>query len=356
MSKKSKSFDLEQLVRPNIRDLKPYHSAREDFSEGLLLDANENSYGDPSRSPQELHRYPSPTHPPLRQRIAEWRSVRAENIFVGVGSDEGIDLLYRIFCTPGRDRILITPPTYGMYRVSANIHDIAIDEVLLDKDNFQPRVDRILEAVTPHTKILLLCSPNNPTGNTFEREKVRRLVEEFPGIVVIDEAYIDFSDRQSWASEVNRYPNLVVLQTLSKSFGLAGIRLGITVAPEDIIQYMMKVKAPYNVNKLTASQAMDAFDRLGSIESNIADIREQRKQLRRQLQELPLVEHIYPSEANFLLVKVQNAYEIYEQLADQGIIVRYRGNEPHCESTLRITVGTSADNERLISALKELSI
>lgn len=351
-----KSFNLKQLVRPNIRALKPYHSARQDFSEGLLLDANENSFGDPSRSPHNLHRYPSPTHPPLRQRIAEWRGIEPDNVFVGVGSDEGIDLLYRIFCIPGQDRIITTPPTYGMYKVSANIHDIAIDEVLLTKDAFQPRVDEILETATDHTKLLLLCSPNNPTGNTFEQERIRRLVKQFPGIVVIDEAYIDFSEEESWASEVNRFPNLVVLQTLSKSFGLAGIRLGITFASKAIISYMMKVKAPYNVNKLTAQQALEAFDKLDSIQSNILDIRNQREQLRAQLEQLSLVQHIYPSEANFLLVKVKSALDIYEQLANRGIIVRYRGNEPGCENTLRITVGTPDENKHLISALKQLSL
>lgn len=352
----SNSFNLEQLVRPNIKALKPYHSARQDFSEGLLLDANENSFGDPSQSSKNLHRYPSPTHPPLRQRIAGWREVDPENVFVGVGSDEGIDLLYRIFCMPGQDRILTTPPTYGMYRVSANIHDIFIDEVLLTENNFQPRVDQILKAATEHTKILLLCSPNNPTGNTFERKKIQRLVEQFPGIVVIDEAYIDFSDEKSWTSEVNRYPNLVVLQTLSKSFGLAGIRLGITFASKAIIDYMMKVKAPYNVNKLTAQQALDAFDKLDSVQSNIADIKKQRTKLQQELEQLSLVQHIFPSEANFLLVRINNALTIYKQLADQGIIVRYRGNEPHCENTLRITVGTPAENKRLISALKKWSL
>lgn len=352
----NKSFKLTPLVRPNILALKPYHSARQDFSEGLLLDANENSFGDPSQSPQDLHRYPSPDHPPLRQRIARWRGVEPENVFVGVGSDEGIDLLYRIFCRPGQDRILTVPPTYGMYTVSAHIHDIAVDEVLLTEDSFQPRVDQILETATDRTKLLLLCSPNNPTGNTFERERIRQLVEQFSGIIVIDEAYIDFSEEESWASEINRYPNLVVLQTLSKSFGLAGIRLGITFASKAIIGYMMKVKAPYNVNKLTAQQAMNAFDKLKSIQSNIDNIKKQRKLLRKQLSQLALVQHIFPSEANFLLVKVTNALDIYEQLANQGIIVRYRGNEPHCENTLRITVGTPAENKRLISALKQLSL
>ncbi|HLR33017.1 MAG TPA: histidinol-phosphate transaminase [Fodinibius sp.] len=353
----SNSFNLKRLVRPNIQALTPYHSAREDFSEGVLLDANENSFGDPSRSSQNLHRYPSPTHPPLRRRIARWRSVKPDNVFVGVGSDEGIDLLYRIFCVPGRDRILTTPPTYGMYNVSARIHDIAVDEVLLAKDNFQPRVDQILDAVTEHTKLLLLCSPNNPTGNIFERKKIHRLVEQFPGIVVIDEAYIDFSDEKSWApGVVETYPNLVVLQTLSKSFGLAGIRLGITFASKAVIDYMMKVKAPYNVNKLTAGQALDAFENLDSIRETIADIREQRDRLRDQLEQVSLVREIHPSEANFLLVKVDRAPEVYKQLAARGIIVRYRGNEPLCENTLRVTVGTADENKRLISALKQLSI
>ncbi|MCW9708672.1 histidinol-phosphate transaminase [Fodinibius salsisoli] len=352
----SSSFELEKLVRPNIKALKPYHSARQDFSEGLLLDANENSYGDPFQSAEHLHRYPSPTHPALRDKIAEWRGVNRDNIFVGVGSDEGIDLLYRIFCRPGKDRILTTPPTYGMYKVSANIHDIDIDTVLLTEEDFQPKVDQTLEAVTDQTKILLLCSPNNPTANTFDRPKVRRLVEQFPGIVVIDEAYIDFSDVESWAPEVNQYPNLVVLQTLSKSFGLAGIRLGITYASPEIINYMMKVKAPYNVNKLTAQKALDAFERLDQIQDRVTQIKEKRTSLRKKLEPLALVKYIYPSEANFLLVKMNgDAQNIYDRLTKQDIIVRYRGNEPLCDNCLRITVGTDDENDQLISALKQLS-
>lgn len=353
----SSSFELEKLVRPNIKALKPYHSARQDFSKGLLLDANENSYGDPFQSNQHLHRYPSPTHPELRQRIAEWRNVNLNNIFVGVGSDEGIDLLYRIFCAPGKDRILTTPPTYGMYKVSANIHDIGIDTVLLTEEEFQPRVGQILDATTERTKILLLCSPNNPTGNIFNRDKVRQLVEEFPGIVVIDEAYIDFSEEPSWALEVNRYPNLVVLQTLSKSFGLAGIRLGITYASPEIINYIMKVKPPYNVNKLTAQKALEAFDRLGQIRTRVDQIKENRKSLRKKLEQLNLVKYIHPSQANFLLVKMHgDARAIYEKLTEQGIIVRYRGYEPLCKNCLRITVGTEEENNQLISALNQLSI
>jgi histidinol-phosphate aminotransferase len=353
----SPSFDLEKLVRPNIKALKPYHSARQDFSEGLLLDANENSYGDPFQSDQQLHRYPSPTHPKLRERIAEWRDLKLDNIFVGVGSDEGIDLLYRIFCAPGRDRILTTPPTYGMYKVSANIHDIGIDKVMLTEEDFQPKVDQILEATTDQTKILLLCSPNNPTANTFDRDKVRRLVEQFPGIVVIDEAYIDFSDEPSWAPEVNNYPNLVVLQTLSKSFGLAGLRLGITYASPEVIDYIMKVKAPYNVNKLTAQKALEAFDKLDEIQARVHQITEKRKELRKELEQLSLVNYIYPSQANFLLVKMKaDARTIYEKLTEQDIIVRYRGSEPLCDNCLRITVGTDDENEQLINALNQLSI
>lgn len=349
------SFDLDKLVRPNIKALEPYHSARADFSEGLLLDANENSLGAPFTDNDDLHRYPDPSQEKLRDLIAQWRGVRIENVFVGVGSDEGIDLLYRIFCQPGRDRVLTTPPTYGMYEVSANIHDITVDEVLLEENTFQPRVDAILEAVKPDTKIIFLCSPNNPTGNTFDENRITRLLEEFSGLVVLDEAYIDFSEQSSWAQKVAQYPNLVVLQTMSKSFGLAGIRLGITFANEDIIDYMMKVKAPYNVNKLTARHAIKAFEKLDTIKFNIDAIKKERKQLRDKLNKLNAVKKVYPSDANFLLVKIENADEIYQKLANKNIIVRYRGNEPLCDRCLRITVGTPDENEQLISALKSVT-
>lgn len=349
-------FKLDELVRPNIRALEPYHSAREDFSDGLLLDANENSLGSPFPDDDELHRYPDPAQRKLRDLIAQWRSVRQENVFVGVGSDEGIDLLYRIFCTPGEDRVLTIPPTYGMYGVSAAIHNIAVDTALLERENFQLQVDNILDAVTSDTKMLLLCSPNNPTGNTFSADRITRLIESFRGIVVIDEAYIDFSDEESWARKVAKYPNLIVLQTMSKSFGLAGIRLGMTFANEDIINYMMKVKAPYNVNKLTAEKAIEAFKKLDTIQFNIDAIKKERKQLRKKLNKLDVVQQIYPSDANFLLVKVENAKKLYQQLSEKGIIIRYRGNEPLCENCLRITVGTPDENEQLISAIKDLTI
>lgn len=350
----NRSFDLEKIVRPNIKKLVPYHSAREDFGEGLLLDANENSLGTPFPDDQQLHRYPDPKQTKLRELIAEWRGVRPQNVFTGVGSDEGIDLLYRIFCQPGQDRVLTTPPTYGMYNVSANIHDISVDEVLLDEQKFQPRIDKILEAVKPNTKMLFLCSPNNPTGNTFTTEKIRTLIEEFQGIVILDEAYIDFSDQESWAPKVVDYPNLVVLQTLSKSFGLAGIRLGITYAQEEIIDYMMKVKAPYNINKLTAEKTIEGLQNWETVQFRADAIKKERKQLKDKLEQLKIVRQVYESEANFLLTKFTDAQKVYKQLADQDIIIRYRGNQPHCENCLRITVGTPDENERLISALKKL--
>lgn len=348
------TFDLDSFVRPNIKKLTPYHSARQDYKEGLLLDANENSLGAPFNDDQELHRYPDPAQKNLRKLIAEWRGVRMENVFTGVGSDEGIDLLYRIFCKPSQDRIITVPPTYGMYRVSANIHDISIDEVLLEKNSFQPQPDEILNSVTPQTKMLFLCSPNNPTGNTFEKDIVTKLVREFPGIVVLDEAYIDFSDQQSWVPKITTYPNLVVLQTMSKSFGLAGIRLGIAYAQEDIINYMMKVKAPYNINKLTSKQAIRGLRNWKTVKFNVDAVKKERKKLRHQLEKLEIVKHVYPSEANFLLIKINDAKTVYDKLAEKKIIVRYRGNEPLCSNCLRITVGTPDENDQLISALKKL--
>lgn len=350
----NRSFDLEKLVRPNIKRLIPYHSAREDFGEGLLLDANENSLGAPFPDDQQLHRYPDPRQKQLRELIAEWRGVRPQNIFTGVGSDEGIDLLYRIFCRPGKDRVLTTPPTYGMYNVSANIHDIYVDEVLLDEDGFQLQADAILDAVQPNTKMLFLCSPNNPTGNTYATQEIRKLIEQFDGIVIVDEAYIDFSNQESWASKVVKYPNLVVLQTLSKSFGLAGIRLGITYAQEGIIDYMMKVKAPYNINKLTSKKAIEGLQNWETVQFRVDAIKKERKVLKDKLGQLKIVQKVFDSEANFLLAKFTDAKKVYEKLVEQNIIIRYRGDQPLCANCLRITVGTPDENERLISALKNI--
>lgn len=348
-----KTIDIESLVRPNIKHLKPYRSARDDFKEGLLLDANENSLGAPVRNQLELHRYPAPTQDRLRKKIAEWRQVDFENIFLGVGSDEAIDLIMRIFCEPGRDSIITTPPTYGMYKVSANINNLRVKEVLLS-ENFQLQPDRILNEADDHSKLLLLCSPNNPTANAMKYTDLLKLISQFPGIVVVDEAYIDFSSRESLAGLVQQYPNLVVLQTFSKSFGLAGIRLGIAIANPEIIGYMLKVKAPYNINKLTAQTALDAFENMELMKFNIKKIKEEKAYVAEQLTHAEQVEKVYPSDANFLLFKIKNAEEIYRKLAEQGVIVRYRGNEPLCENCLRVTIGMPDENIRFLKALKEV--
>lgn len=349
----SATTNIEALVRKNIRNLSPYRSARDDFQDGILLDANENSLGSPVRNPLNLHRYPTPTHDKLRKKIAEYRRVDFENIFLGVGSDEPIDLLMRIFCEPVRDSILITPPTYGMYKVAANINDVGVREVLLTED-FQVQPDKILEQADETTKLLFLCSPNNPTANDLKQTDLLKLVTQFRGIVIVDEAYIDFSRQESMAAMVQQYPNLVVLQTFSKAFGMAGIRLGVAISNPEIIKFMLRVKAPYNINKLTADVALDAFEKIDLVKFNINKIREERKYVAEQLAYSDAVQKVYPSNANFLLFKIHNAKEIYQKLAQKGIIVRYRGNEPLCEDCLRVTIGMPDENVRFLKALKEI--
>lgn len=347
------SFNVEKLVRENIRNLVPYRSARDDFDSGILLDANENSFGAPLDSNLELHRYPMPYQEKLRERIANYRNVDVKNVFVGVGSDEAIDLLFRIFCEPSKDRIIINPPTYGMYRVSANINDVAIDEVLLTPD-FQLQTGAILDAVTPNTKLIFVCSPNNPTANNVRRKDIITLLKNFDGIVIVDEAYIDFSEQESLANKLKNYPNLVVLQTLSKAFGLAGIRLGVALASPDIIKYMMKVKAPYNVNKLTSKAAIDAFINLDTVQKNIASIKQERARIINRLNQIPEVEKIFPSDGNFILFRIHEALSIYKKLAEHGVIVRYRGNEPHCENTLRLTIGIPKENDQFLNTFNQI--
>lgn len=346
----NKKFNLEKIVRENIRDLKPYRSARDDLDSGILLDANENSFGSPIESELELNRYPMPYQEKLRSVIADYRKVDTENVFVGVGSDEAIDLLFRIFCSPGKDKVITNPPTYGMYKVSANINNIKVDEVLLTPD-FQLQTERILNRVTDFTKLIFVCSPNNPTANDMDRNDIIHLLENFDGLVVVDEAYIDFSEQAGFAEEVKNYPNLVVLQTLSKAFGLAGIRLGIAIANPDIINYMMKVKAPYNVNKLTSQAALTGFGNSESVQKNIKSINSENNRIVAKLENLAQVENVFPSDANFLLFRVDDALNVYKKLADSGVIVRYRGNEPHCENCLRVTIGTTEENDQFLSSL-----
>ncbi|MEX0722093.1 MAG: histidinol-phosphate transaminase [Balneolaceae bacterium] len=349
-----KEIELKSLVRENIRNLKPYRSARDDFDSGILLDANENSFGAPFPDEHELNRYPMPYQEKLREKIAAFRGVQTENIFTGAGSDEAIDLMFRIFCEPGKDRILINPPTYGMYKVSANINNVAVDEVLLT-EGFQLQPDKILEKVQPETKLIFICSPNNPTSNSMHRKDILKVVEEFAGIVVLDEAYIDFSGHAGFAKEIEKYPNLVVLQTMSKSFGLAGIRLGTAFAHPEIIAYMMKVKAPYNVNKLTSEAAIKAFSYLDEITIKIREILNEREEVIKKLVTYPCVEYVYPTDANFILFKISDAEEVYKKLAAEGVIVRYRGNEPHCENCLRLTIGTKKENKHFFAALDKVA-
>lgn len=349
----SRNIDIHTLVRKNIRNLQPYRSARDDFEKGVLLDANENSLGAPVQNTLQLHRYPSPVHHNLREKIAAYRQVEPENIFLGVGSDEAIDLLIRIFCRPGQDSVLITPPTYGMYKVSAAINDVAVKEVLLT-EKFQLQPQKILDLTDDSVRLLFLCSPNNPTANDLKRTDLLKLITQFPGIVVVDEAYIDFSRQESLAQMVRQYPNLVVLQTFSKAFGLAGVRLGVAVANPEIIGYMLKVKAPYNINKLTADTAMKAFSSMELVKFNISKIREERQYVAEQLGQCKDVEKVYPSDANFLLFKILGAKEVYQKLADRGIIVRYRGNEPLCDNCLRVTIGMPDENIRFLKTLKEI--
>ena len=346
-------FDIDNLVRDNIRNLTPYRSARDDFDSGTLLDANENSYGSPVRNTLNLHRYPSPTQDELRDRIAEYRNVDRENIFLGVGSDEPIDLLMRIFCEPGQDSILVNPPTYGMYKVAANINNVNVQEVLLT-EKFQLQPDAIVDEANEKSKLLFLCSPNNPTANDLKRTDLLKLVAKFKGIVVVDEAYIDFSRQESMAQMVQQYPNLVVLQTFSKAFGLAGIRLGIAISNPDIINYMLRVKAPYNINKLTADTALKAFEQMELAKFNINAIKDERDYVAEQLSLSSVVTKVYPSNANFILFKIENAKEVYQQLAERGVIVRYRGNEPLCDDCLRVTIGMPDENVKFLKALKEI--
>ena len=350
-----RKFDIDTLVRENIRNLKPYRSARDDFDSGILLDANENGLGAPFQDDMDLHRYPMPHQELLRDKIAEFRSVKRENVFVGVGSDEAIDLLFRIFCAPGKDRIIINPPTYGMYKVSATINDVAVDEVLLTED-FQLRPSAILDAVTPSTKIVFICSPNNPTANSINNTDILSILQNFNGIVVVDEAYIDFSDEESYASLLPEYPNLVVLQTMSKSFGLAGIRLGVAFASPEVISYMLKVKAPYNVNKLTSKVALEGFNQVQKMKENVQILINERDDVAAELEKIPEVLKVFPSDANFLLFRVNNAYEVYQNLAKEGVVIRYRGNEPFCEDCLRLSIGTPAENKAFLEALKKVLV
>jgi histidinol-phosphate aminotransferase len=346
---------IENLIRPNIKALTPYRAARHDYESGVLLDANENSIGSVlTMDGVELNRYPDPFQKALRTLLAELAGVQLENIFVGVGSDEVIDLLIRIFCEPGSDSILIAAPTYGMYRVAAEIQGIQVRQCLLTRD-FQIDQNAIQSSANGTTKLIFCCSPNNPTANLLRRDDILALSRSTNAVVVVDEAYIDFSNAESLAAEINRHPNLVVLRTLSKAWGLAGIRLGYAVASPSIVEYLMKVKPPYNINALTSSVALRALRNVERMRQAVHEIVMLREQLAEQLRGLSYIENVYPSDANFILVRCADAKRIYRALAERGIIVRDRSSEPLLENCLRITVGTAEQNALLIDTMKELS-
>lgn len=346
-------FNLENTVRENIKRLTPYSSARKEFSGAaqIFLDANENSFGSPL--PVNYNRYPDPLQWKIKEKIAVIHSIKPNEIFIGNGSDEAIDLLFRIFCEPQKDNILICPPTYGMYEVSANINDVGIKRANLTED-FRLDLSKIELATDENTKLLFICSPNNPTGNSFKNEEILKLTENFKGIVVVDEAYIHFSNKESLLSEIKNFPNLVVLQTFSKAWGLAGLRVGSAFANEEIITLFNKVKPPYNVSEIAQHAILEAFENTENVEKTIAEVISEREKLIGNLRELSFVKKIFPTDANFVLVKTSDANSIYEFLLGEKIVVRNRNNVELCEGCLRITIGTAEENESLLKSLRKL--
>lgn len=340
---------LQELTRPNIWQLKPYSSARDEYNgaaASVFLDANENPYNMPH------NRYPDPMQRELKKELAQIKRVSPENIFLGNGSDEAIDLVYRAFCEPRMDNVVAIDPTYGMYQVCADVNDVEYRKVLLDK-NFQFSADRLLEAADAHTKLIFICSPNNPTGNDLLRGEIEKLIRNFDGLVVLDEAYNDFSESPSFLQELDKYPNLIVLQTFSKAWGCAAIRLGMAFSSSEIINILSKIKYPYNVNELTQKQAINMLSRYVEIEDWIKTLKEERERLEVAFAALPCTVKMFPSNANFFLARVTDAGKIYNYLVDQGIIVRNRNSVSLCGNCLRVTVGTKLENNKLIEALKQ---
>ena len=344
------AFELDKLVRPNIKTLKPYSSAKDEYTGDakVLLDANENSLGSPLT--KWYNRYPDPYQQKLKEKLAFVKQIAANQIFIGNGSDECIDILFRTFCEPGKDNIIICPPTYPMYEVSANINDIAIQKAPLLSD-YQLNLAHIEQLVNAHTKIIWICSPNNPTGNSLDRIDIETILNHFEGIVVVDEAYINFSKQKSFVQSLIDYPNLVVLQTLSKAWGLAGLRLGMCFASPQIIGYLNKVKAPYNINIVTQELALQALEEVGQVNDMIKLLVDMRVALAQVIASMPHVIQVFPSDTNFILVKIPKARQLYEYLLSQGIIVRDRSALELCEDSLRITVGTEQENTLLVDAM-----
>ncbi|MCM4163136.1 MULTISPECIES: histidinol-phosphate transaminase [unclassified Arenibacter] len=349
---KTKIFNINTIVRENVKGLSPYSSARDEYvsdgSEMVFLDANENPFE------TGINRYPDPHQRRLKEVLAERKGVSSQQLLLGNGSDEVLDLLFRAFCEPKEDNIISLPPTYGMYKVLAGINNLENREVLLTGD-FEPNVPQILKEADDKSKLLFLCSPNNPTGNSFSNSAIRELLDNFNGLVVIDEAYIDFSSEKSWVTELSNYPNLVVTQTLSKAYGMAGIRLGICYASEEIISVLNKIKPPYNVNELTQQRALERVLDINAVNLEVIDILTEREALLNVLRQIAFVKKVYATDANFILAKVDDATKRYNQLLKMGIVVRNRTTQPLCENTLRFTVGTKEENGKLIKALQHIT-
>jgi len=345
-------MNIQDLIRPTIKALKPYSSARDEFQgnsdDMVFLDANENPFEN------GVNRYPDPQQRTLKSLLSKIKGVPQQSILLGNGSDEVLDLIYRTFCEPNQDNIITLPPTYGMYSVLANINAIEIKSVQLDAD-FQPKFDEILNIANANSKLLFLCSPNNPTGNSFEAKSIEKLIKAFKGIVVIDEAYIDFSNKESWISRLNEFSNLIITQTLSKAYGMAGIRLGICYASEEIISVLNRIKPPYNVNILTQQKAISQLEQQGLTQNQVTNILKERDLLITKLESIDYISKIYPSDANFVLVEVDDANKRYDQLIDKGIVIRNRTTQPGCENCLRFTIGTPKENRTLIDTLKSIS-
>ncbi|SOD11931.1 histidinol-phosphate transaminase [Pedobacter xixiisoli] len=346
-------MDVRDLQRENIKNLSPYSTARDEFKgqASVYLDANENSFGSPL--PADYNRYPDPLQLDLKDAISKIKGVPIENTFLGNGSDEAIDLLFRAFCNPGKDNVIILPPTYGMYEVSANINDVEVRKVNLTPD-FQLDLETISETIDANTKMIFICSPNNPTGNSLNRTDIETILANFKGLVVIDEAYINFARQKTFIQELTEYGNLVVLQTFSKAWGLAALRLGMAFSSTHVIDILNKVKPPYNINQATQDLALAALENIQQVNEWIKLTVSERDRLGNALSRLEKVRKIYPSDANFILAQIDDAHGVYHQLVNQGIIVRDRSKVVLCDDCLRITVGTVEENNQLLTALEQL--
>lgn len=346
------NFNLDSIIRPNVKAMKAYSSARDEFQEinddFIFLDANENPFNN------GLNRYPDPLQRNVKSILSKLKNVAAEQILLGNGSDEVLDLIFRAFCEPNQDNVIAISPSYGMYHVLANLNAVEYRKSLLSEADFQPKIEDVFSKVDDHTKMIFLCSPNNPTGEIIKKESILEIVNRFNGLVIIDEAYIDFATEPSWIGEIKNYPNVIVTQTLSKAVGLAGIRLGILYASQEIVDVLNKIKPPYNINQLTQLKAIEILNNYRKVIETTNTILQQKQALENALTEISFVEKIYPSDANFILIKVDNANKRYNQLVEKGIVIRNRNNDDLCKNCLRITVGTEVENQKLIQTFKTI--